>query len=394
MDDDKKQSDDSEFGADLVLPGGDALQFEAISDEPGSELDGLETDDRQSAEIKEIFGKAFPQYLQPVEEIIKQVLSGEGDEESLSALDGMLSSLMEAASRMGFENVNEAIGNLRESVAGLQDDPEAAIDDEQREEIVGALLDLKDLSEEIGGDTTQLPTSQTIISALKNKPGIGQLVLKRLSAAGLVTVDQLVSARPDEIAAVAGLDRAIVDKILAIVSGESVDDDDDEGGLETPGANAIDATVVEAAGSVPTAVESLHEQVLGHLRDEVEAQAVVEEIKAEIRALRAKVNEQRTELAIIERTSQDKRVSIGVLSERIAAETSRIDDLASARDALRRQLVAAEEAARRKESTLTQLKTERQQVERETDRLCQEVGGLVNRLGKLRRSVARKRTPR
>jgi len=380
MDDDKKHDADSELGAELVLPGGDGLQFEAISDEPEGQLDGLETDDHQSAEIKEIFGTAFPQYLQPVEEIIKQALSGEADEESVSALDGMLGSLMEAATRMGFDNVNETIGALREAVSGIEDDPGAEIDDEQREQIVGALLDLKDLAEEIGGDTQQYAPQRMIVSALKDNPDIGQLVLRRLSAAGLVTVDQLLGARPDEIAAVSGLDRAIVDRLLVAVKGEAAGDED--GAAASPGA------------ALPPSVESLHEQVLGHLREEVDAQAAVEELRAEIRALRSRVNEQRTQLEITEQSGRQKRVELGTLSEQIAAGTARVDELAAMRDTLTRRLAAAEEAIRRKQTTLTDLRTERQQVEAETDRLCQEVGGLVNRLGKLRRSVVRKRSPR
>ena len=49
------------------------------------------------------------------------------------------------------------------------------------------------------------PRAQTIIAAFKHVEGIDRAVLEKLTAAGLVTVDQIEMARPDEIAAVTGL---------------------------------------------------------------------------------------------------------------------------------------------------------------------------------------------
>lgn len=119
----------------LVLPGDDGFSFQAIPQD--SAENGLEPDDRQAAEIREIFGTAFPKYLQPVEEIVEQILSGDGDSESTEALTGMFSSLMEASSRMGFDNVHQLLGQLQERISSPGPDLSGPIAADVRERILG-----------------------------------------------------------------------------------------------------------------------------------------------------------------------------------------------------------------------------------------------------------------
>ena len=210
MSNDSKNGNDQGTKDVLVFPGADGLPIESLTDDGDGLVGGLETDDRQAAEIREIFGIAFPQYLQPVEEIVEQLLSGQGDEELSSALGGMLTSLMEASSRMGFENVHDLLERLSDRVLQIDSAP----DDERaraiREDIISTMFDLNELAEAMGGSSEPGERQQTIISALKNKPGIGQLVLRRLSAAGLVTVDQLKMGEPEEIGVVTGIDLEFV----------------------------------------------------------------------------------------------------------------------------------------------------------------------------------------
>ena len=97
-----------------------ALQIDRLMDSVVDDTGGLlEVDDRQLEEIREIFGTAFPQYLQPVEEIVEQILSGKGDPESFQALDGMLTSLETASTRMGFDDILKLLTDLRTHVAEL-----------------------------------------------------------------------------------------------------------------------------------------------------------------------------------------------------------------------------------------------------------------------------------
>jgi cob(I)alamin adenosyltransferase len=361
---DEEEKKDMDQGAEdvLVLPGDDGLPLETLSPDGDELVGGLETDDRQAAEIREIFGTAFPQYLQPVEEIVEQMLSGQGDDESASALGGMLTSLMEASSRMGFENIHELLERLSDRVSQIGSAADDAAARAIREDIINIMFDLKDLAEAMGGSG---PTEQqqTIISALKNKPGIGQLVLRRLSAAGLVTVDQLKMGKPEEIAAVSGIDLEIVRNILEVIDDEHVE--------------------------LPGEVEALHDQVLDQLRKEVDAQAAVDELKADIRTARSKVAEHRAELQLIQQALKKKRAALKSYSRQTLDSAEILDELTSGRDILNRRLLRSEDAVQQKRQQLEKSRRERRQLEQQTANLCRAVGGLVDRLGRIRRTVAK-----
>ncbi len=349
------------------------------------ENDGLlEVDDRQSEEIREIFGTSFPQYLQPVEEIIEQILSGKGDTESLDALDGMLASLEAASLQMGFEDVHKLLNHLHRQVSELDcasSDPAPA---DAREAILGDVLELRDLADKMGGaESAESGQRQdTIFNALKGKEGIGDLVLRRLSAAGLVTVDQLRMARPDEICAVTGLGPDIVQNLLEALSEE-----------ESSVAPPREPQPVEKAEGLPAEVESLHEQLLGKLRAEIEAEYSLEELKTEVRKLRSRVLERRAQLHSLEESLDETKRSLRLLSGRMAERSAFIGEIRAKRDALARRCAASEEKMHREEIRIEALGRERRSLREKSAGLGRAIGGLLGSLGKMRRLVARGRVP-
>jgi hypothetical protein len=416
-------SDDQENGNDSGVDPGAAQDDSARGEEdfffvPSEEgHDGeaalLETDDRQAAEIREIFGTAFPQYLQPVEEILEQVLAGKADEESFQALVGMLSSLEAASRRMGFDKIHALLARLNQRVSVLDRTANAIVPREQREAILGDLLEIRDQAEQMAGENrmSEAERQKTIFSVFKGKQGIGELVLRRLSAAGIITVDQLGMGRPDEIAAVSGLDIEIVNNVLSVLR--------EEGHLKKPsrapaapdrlraskipraspraGAGTDGRALAAPAGaqgraSIPAQLETLHEQVLEQLRLEVETEAAVEELRAQIRKLRAGVLEERRAVSSLENSMTEKRRSLVSLQDQLSDRAAVAEELRARRDSLARECASAEEALRQKQLRLELLRKERRSLAAQTMDLNREVSGLVDTLGQLRRSVARGRT--
>lgn len=338
------------------------------------DTDGLlEVDDRQSEEIREIFGTAFPQYLQPVEEIVEQLLSGKGDAESLQALDGMLASLEAASARMGFADIHKLLTHLHEQVSGLEGVLSEPVPAEVRETILGDVLELRDLADQMsaGGPAEPGERQRTIFTALKGKEGIGDLVLRRLSAAGLVTVDQLLMAKPDEIAAVTGLGSDIVENLLKVLATE-----------ETPAAPPPE---------IPAEVESLHEQVLEKLKAEVEAESSLEDLKAGIRRLRSRVLERRAQLNALDESLDEMQKAFRLLSDRMAERAAFIDEVRAQRDNLARCCAASEESMRQEEIRIEALSQERRSLKEQAGDLSRAVGGLLGSLGKVRRLVVKRR---
>jgi hypothetical protein len=349
------------------------------------ENDGfLEVDDRQSEEIREIFGTSFPQYLQPVEEIIEQVLSGKGDTESLNALDGMLASLQAASLQMGFEDIHNLLNHLHKQVSKLDCASGDPVPADAREAILGDVLELRDLADKMGGGgpAGSGQHQNTIFTALKGKEGIGDLVLRRLSAAGLVTVDQLRMAKPDEIGAVTGLGPDIVQNLLEVLSEE-----------DSSAAPPREPQAVEKAAGVPAEVGSLHEQLLGKLRVEIEAEASLEELKTEVRKLRSRVLERRAQLNSLEESLEETKRSLRLLSGRMAERSVFIGEIRAKRDALARRCASSEEKMHREEIRIQALSRERRGLREQLAGLGRAIGGLIGSLGKMRRLVARGRIP-
>lgn len=383
-------SDDTREPEEVLRTGGQPDPGE--EDPPVDDTDGfLEVDEHQSEEIREIFGTAFPQYLQPAEEIIEQILSGKGDTESLEALDGMLSSLKAASSRMGFDDIHKLLNHLHEQVSdldGVLSDPVPA---GAREAILGDVLELRDLADQMGGggQTESGERQRTIFTALKGKEGVGDLVLRRLSAAGLVTVEQLLMAKPDEIAAVTGLGPDIVQNLLDVLSEEESPTAPPRvpQGQEAPG----EPTAVERPVEMPAEVESLHEQVLEKLRAGVAAESSIEDLKAEIRRLRYRVLDRRAQLNSLDESLDEMKKALRLRSGRMAERAAFIDEIRARRDALARRCSSSEETIRQEEIRIETLSQERRSMKEQAVSLGRAVGGLLGSLGNMRRLVAKRR---
>ena len=145
--------------------------------------------------------------------MVEQILGGAGNAETEEALTTTLSSLAEAAGRMGFEEVKKLLVLLR----GRFEASDGTIDAAFREAVLGDLLDLKDIGEQMAGSTgaPAPPQEASLLSAIRDMEGIDDGVIGRLTAAGVVTVDQIRTGRIDEIAVVSGLDTALVERIRA-----------------------------------------------------------------------------------------------------------------------------------------------------------------------------------
>jgi hypothetical protein len=200
-------------------PSEDILDLEE-SEAHEDESPGLEPDEQQLEEMRRIFGTTLPQYLQPVEEMAAQILSGGGTKETEDALVATLSSLGEAAGRMGFGEVKASLDGLRQRFESKENQKTA----EFREAVLGDLIDLKDIGLEMAG-TSMAPTpaqGESLLAALRGMKGLDEAALGRLTKAGVLTVEQVRKGRPDEIAVVSGLDLALVHRIRAHLEREPI----------------------------------------------------------------------------------------------------------------------------------------------------------------------------
>ena len=274
--------------------------------------DGLELDERQIQEMRSIFATSLPQYVDPLEQLCHQLLSG-GGEEIFASFRAAATSLREAADTMSFTAVSDILLRLENAVAQLPTRGGAAINRDAREAVLGLILDLRQLSEELGASHEAIK-GRALVERLAGLPGAAEIAA-RLARAGLVLDVQLHGARPDEIVAVSGLARAQVDAVLAWLAAHPVDDATGAPGGSAPAAAARGGHAADAASprGATAAGAGAADDEAQRLADEIAA------LLAAIDRLGARLDEARVDAA----RSRTRSDNLKARRRAIAAEVER-----------------------------------------------------------------------
>jgi hypothetical protein len=383
-DDDAIESESDAMSDDLADIFG--LETDEGSEQSWEAQDGdddggdLEIDDGQAEEIRDIFLTTLPQYLEPVEQMLGQIFddSDTANAETRNAVVATMTSLSAAASRIGFDDIFDRLSVMSDRVDGIEDVP----DDElavARERIFAELEEIKHIAAGVHGqpvDDSDGDGSRTIVSALRDIDHVDQSVLGRLTSAGLLTVDQLLMADPDEIVAVSGLGSDVVAAILGSLGGSKKS----ARKRATPRAAAdSEANVLELA----VGPEALRGQLERSHSKKTASEASLAAARAEVQRLRQRLPELRDELG----AAEDRRAQLDEAMSQLRAKTAqRIDDLENAR-AARREIAgkhsAAEQAVDAQRRRLLELRAEREAAVDERRRLDTEVAGLVERVRRM-----------
>jgi len=368
------ETEDPFLGIEGMLP------FDGDEDGDEDAADGLELDDGQAAEIQQVFLTTLPQYLEPVAEMIEQLLTGgeAANAETHQALTATLTSLSEAASRIGVDEVHDLLQAMHARVADLEPNGEP-VPPAIRDRILADLSQIEQLAgaQDAGAGTAERSTrSPTVFAALRNVEGVDERALSRLTAAGLVSVDQLQIADPDEIVAVTGLDASVVARILRAV-GREVEPEDPSDGLEE--------NVVE----LPLEAGSLRAQLEQKLHAQVEAEAALEEVQARVKRLRARIATLQEELAAAEERRDQAQQQLSELDDELAERIAALADLRADRGKMARKRELCEEALRREEQRLAELTAEHEAALAEEARFDEGVAGLVEKVERMLESANR-----
>jgi chromosome segregation ATPase len=208
--------------------------------------------------------------------------------------------------------------------------------------------------------------SATLVSALREIGGFEESVLRQLTTAGLVTVDQLLAAKPDEIMVVSGLSAAVVDELLEALRRRAAG--------EREGENVI---------KLELRSDSLRQQLDAKHRTQVKAEASVIELRAEVQRLRSHIAELRDELAGLAARKDKLQAGIRQESDRIGTLTSALRQARTAQKNLAQRREEMEQELQRKEDRVLELRAECLSAAEEKERFDQEVRALVGRVERL-----------
>lgn len=391
---------------------GDEFVLEEHSGESADDTvaSGVELDSFQAKEIRQIFLTTLPDYLEPVSQMLKQVLSvAEGHQQARGALQTTLSSISTAAARVGINDVCDAIEVIRDHLLALEDEPQPdARTQRMLWDAFGALEEIAGSASRRGGG----PSAQTIVSAMQHVQGIDKSVLERLTAAGLVTVDQLRIADPGEVVAVTGLDRPTVDRLLELLLKESADsaaqpeseaprapapaEPSEDGNGRAEGAPAAS---VEAPAKLPVEAPNHDERELNagapslpkgledKLRAQVEIEVSLDDLRAQILRTRLAIAtaKERKKAAEHQRNRLESRLSD--MRGRLGSKLSRLTSARLEQVKLERmraeQKQALEDAARR----IADLQRECEALDTERKQLADAISNLVRKIAQVKNAL-------
>jgi hypothetical protein len=339
-------------------------EVESLGTDDGHDL---EIDDQQAQEIRQIVLTTLPQYLLPVEQMAAQLFDNYEDQLK-AALLTTVDSVAQATERIGVTDVSVPLDRLRKVVLHLDEQSSRDVDVQQR--VLGLIEDVKRVAmgDAPGDGPSEVAT--TLVEAFQGIEDVPAGVLEKLTAAGLVTLDQLWTADPGEIVAVSGLDAKVVRAVLEALEARH------------------DRPARRPATQASHPVKDRFPQHLNDaIRQQVEAEAEVDQKRAEVLRTRIQLDELRDALAAAQTESAKLSRHLAESREKVASGLARVAELQSKQATLEKRHAAALTAVATGETRLAELRPQRESVGREFDSLANGLASIRERLTTLMRDA-------
>jgi hypothetical protein len=330
---------------------------------------GLELDASQAEEVRQIFFTTLPQYLEPIEQMLDQLFAGDQIAQDLcTTLITTVSSIAAAAARIGVPNALERLERMQDALLQLVDHA-GAPPLRVRDTVLQELLALRALTGSAPAPTAT--RSQTIVAAFQHLKGIDRSVLEKLTAAGLVTVDQIEMAEPREIAAVTGLPMPVVQQLIAALLGAGA-------AASVPEPNSDDAGA------------SLEAELRARLGALVDAEAALQEAQATLSRLQSIKAGLQRELSAAVAERDGMRAQFEAARTRLGARLGEVAKVESERSAAQRELATVEGALQRTRAYVTNLSQEQRAARAAYTHCAQELTSIAGRVRRLVETAVRK----
>lgn len=363
----------------------DSFLNEFISGVDAGQFDGgsLEIDDRQEKEIRHIVLTTLPQYLLPVEQMARQLFD-HYDPALAGTLAATVESVATAVARVGVTDVAGPLGQLHRQLQVLT--ASGASSPTVRGTILGLIEEATARASPSGGGGPVAPSEDagpTLVEAFPRLSGIGEHALQKLTAAGLIMVDQILQARPDEIVSVSGLEPGRVNSLVRQLR--------ERYGTVTPTATAppsgtnraaIPASIPEppdASGPFGASVAEPAE-LEGHLQAQVEAEARTDKARADLLRAQVEVRAARQDLESVQAQKSETLGRLQSSRERLAAQLVTMSELRSEREAAAARLAKLQSAVSRAEERLAELSARRAEAAGRMAAVTADFAALVRRI--------------
>ncbi|MBX7219974.1 MAG: hypothetical protein K1Y36_08505 [Blastocatellia bacterium] len=167
--------------------------------------------------VRELFSEIATAFVRPLREFVAQVRLGRGGKDWIEPCLAACKSVRTAALGIGIGNLAthmEAFETvLRKAELSYGDNPDT--DEILRDEIHESYLTLENYLPKVFLIPDDFNTPESIIiSSLLKQVNVGRPAIRRLFAAGVITLSAYVTARPTDMAAAAGLPLSVAERIV------------------------------------------------------------------------------------------------------------------------------------------------------------------------------------
>lgn len=183
---------------------------------PPSEASG-ELTPEELAEAQRLFREISVNYLTPVRSLMIELSFGDPHREWLALCRPALVSLARAAKDMLLLDLSTALSALTQAIDRVDTSKTTLLDAKAREILHAAYEPLVALLPEAFAVNSERDRREPIIvqSLLRQVPDVRKVAMDRLFAAGLITLEMLYQARPQELTETAGLPLDVAERVVA-----------------------------------------------------------------------------------------------------------------------------------------------------------------------------------
>jgi hypothetical protein len=264
--------------------------------------------------------------------------------------------------------VSAPLERLRKVVEHL--DAHSAQDADVQERVLELIAEVKRIATGDHAEGAAPPVATTLVEAFKGVEGVPAGILEKLTAAGLVTLDQLWMADPGEIVAVSGLDAAVVDRMLDA--------------LATRHGRPLKRKAAPPPRKDPDRTATPLDAAI---REQVENEALVDQRRAEVLRARLELTDLRSDLVAAQSETKNLSGRLAQSREQVASGLARVAELQIAQGAMKKRLEAARKAVATSESRLSELRAVRDSVQRDFEALASGLASIRERVASLMRDA-------
>jgi hypothetical protein len=180
---------------------------------PGEPVADLGTTEEDLAALRGLFQEMAVHHMAQVRDLMLELGRVEVASSWVEMCEPTVRSMLETCQKLDIEDLTPALQQFAESLAVAKSAPNGIVEGETRQQLLATyerMTEILPSTFELGSGREAMLLQLLLLQV----PGVHKFTIDKLYAAGLSQLNSFLSARPDEIAAVAGIQLSVAESIV------------------------------------------------------------------------------------------------------------------------------------------------------------------------------------